>query len=149
MSEHVINANYLDQQAARPWAILPAGGVWDPAPIACQCSGFHNVTLYCSYQEGAVAGGAVDLRIEVSPNLTGTVWHRLSVQALGPVAPGADVESDVQAADFSFNPTAVVREYFTYGPINLGGTAERIRVAAQETGQAATPGNCDIQLRFA
>jgi len=143
-----INATYLNQQEARAWAILPAAGAWDAAPTAVQCSDFDHVTLFCSYQEGAVVGGVVDFRIEVSPDLTGAVWHRLSIQALGAVAPGADVESDVQAADFSFDPTTVNREYFSYGPITLGGTVERIRVAAQETGQVGTPGNCQVELRF-
>lgn len=143
----VITTTYLNQQMGRAWAVLPAGGVWDIVPTECQCSDFTNVALYCNYQRGA-AGGAVDFRIEVSPDLTGTAWHRLTVQALGIVVPGADIESDVQAQDFSFEPLTGNREYFVYGPIDLGGTVERIRVAAQETGNVANPGSCEIELRF-
>ena len=148
MTPHPISDTYLDVQTARVFAILPAAGAWDAAPTEMACPGFDYVTLYVSYIEGAVPGGAVDFRIEISPDSTGAVWHRLSVQALGALAPGADVESDIQAGDFSFNPTTVNREYFSYGPIQLGGTVERIRVAAQETGQVATPGSCEIELRF-
>lgn len=143
-----INATYLNQQVARAWAALPAAGAWDATPTEIQCSDFGYVTLYMSYQRGAV-GGAVDLRVEVSPDVTGAVWHRLSVTAVGAVAAGVDVTSLVQAGDFSFTPTGANREYITYGPIDLQGTAERITVAAQETGVVGNPGSCEIELRFA
>jgi hypothetical protein len=142
-----INATYLNQQIARASAVLPGAGAWDAAPTDIQCSDFDFVTLFITYTRGA-AGGAVDFRIEVSPDVTGTAWHRLSVQAIGAVVAGADVESDVQAADFGYTATGAAAEYFSYGPLDLMGTAERIRVAAQETGAVGSPGTCEIELRF-
>ena len=141
-----INATYLNQQIARAFAALPGAGAWD-TPTAIQCSDFGQVTLYCSYTRGA-ADGAVDFRIEVSPDVTGTVWHRLTVMAVGGVVAGVDVESLVQSHDFGFTSQGAGREYFTYGPLDLLGTAERIRISVQETGVVGTPGSCEIELRF-
>ena len=143
-----INATYLNQQVARALAILPAAGAWDPDPIAMQCSDFDSVTFYISYIEGAVAGGSVDLRIDVSPDVAGAVWHQSTLYGAGVVVGGADSVSAFQREEIRYDPTGVALEYWVYGPIRLSGTAERIRVAAQEVGQVATPGNCEIEARF-
>jgi len=143
-----INATYLNQQVARVFAILTAAGAWDAAPAALQCSDFDYVLLYVSYIEGAVAGGAVDIKIEVSPDLLGTVWHQGTAYSTGAVVAGADTVSNFQREEISYDPTGVVREYFVFGPVALNGTAERIRVVAQESGQVGTPGMCEIEARF-
>jgi len=143
-----INATYLNQQVARTFTILPAAGVWDAAPIALQCSDFDHVLLYLSYIEGAVVGGAVDIKVEVSPDLTGTVWHQSTAYSTGVVAGGADSVSNFQREEISYDPVGVAREYWVFGPIMLNGAAERIRVTAQESGQVGTPGRCEIEARF-
>jgi len=143
-----ISTTYLNVQEARAWAALPAAGAFDAAPTELYCPSFSFVTVYLSYQRGGV-GGAVDLRIQVSPDSTGTVWYDLSATAVGAVAAGADTTSLVQANDSSWQTLGAAREYLTYGPIDLQGTVERIRIAAAESGAVGTPGSCEIELRFA
>ena len=145
---HPISATYLDVQQARVSAILVAAGAWDITPTVMACPGFDYVTLYISYIEGAVAGGSVDIRIDVSPDSTGAVWHQGTAYTAGAVAAGADTVSAFQREEIRYDPTGVALEYWVYGPIHLGGTVERIRVVAQESGQVATPGTCEIEARF-
>jgi hypothetical protein len=148
MFNHPISTNYLDQQVARASAVLPAAGAWDASPTEMDCPGFREVLLSLTYTEGAV-GGAVDIKIEVSPDSTGNTWHQLSVKDVGVLVPGADVVSDVQREEVSYDPTGATAERFVYGPIEIGGTVERMRVFAQESGVVGNPGTCEIEARFA
>jgi hypothetical protein len=112
------------------------------------CAGFDSVTLYISYTRGA-AGGDVQFRIDYSPDSAGAVWHQGSVYAAGAVASGADTVSNVQREEIEYGSTGATAELFVHGPIALNGTVERIRVVAQESGVVGTPGNCEIEARFA
>ena len=145
---HPISTTYLDVQEARAYAILPAAGAWDATPTEMACPGFDHVLLYVSYIEGAVVGGAVDIRIDVSPDSLGTVWHQGTAYSVGAVVAGADTVSNFQREEISYDPTGVAREYFVFGPVALNGTVERLRVVAQESGQVGTPGRCEIEARF-
>ena len=148
MTPHPISTTYLDVQEARALAVLPAAGAWDAAPTEMPCPSFDYVLLYISYTEGAVVGGALDIRIDVSPDSTGTVWHQGTAYSTGAVVGGADTNSAFQRENITYDPTGVAREYFVFGPVALNGTVERIRVVARESGQMGTPGTCQIEARF-
>jgi len=146
---HPISTTYLDVQAARALAALPAAGAFDLTPTEMPCPGFDFVTLYISYNEDAGAtDGAVDIRIDVSPDSTGAVWHQSTAYSVGLVAAGADTISNMQREELSYQAVGADAEYWVYGPVDLRGTVERMRVAAQESGDVANPGTCEIEARF-
>lgn len=144
---HPISDTYLDVQTARASAALPGAGAFDPAPAELACPGFDFVTFYCTYTRGA-AGGAFEFKIEAAPNSSGTVWHQSTLYSPGTVAPGSDVVSDIQREGIEYEATGAPAELFVYGPLELRGTVERIRVSARETGVAGTPGTLSIEARF-
>jgi hypothetical protein len=149
MIDHPISDTYLDQQQARVFAALLAAGAWDVTPLILPCAGFEYVTLYISYIEGGQAvNGAVNWKIESSPDSAGTIWHQLAVYDSGNVIINADTTSNLQREDFSYGATTAAIERFPYGPIPIHGTAERLRVFAREIGDLATPGSCEIEARF-
>lgn len=144
---HPISDTYLDVQTARASAALPAAGAWDAAPTEMACPGFESCTLYISYTRAA-AGGDMRFRIDVSPNSTGTVWHRASIYAPGAVASGSDTVSNLQRDAVEYGSTAAGAETVVYGPLDIRGS-ERLRVACAESGAVATPGTVSIEARFA
>ena len=149
MIDHPISDTYLDQQQARVFAALLAAGAWDVTPLILPCAGFEYVTLYISYIEGGQAvNGAVNWKIEASPDSTGTIWHQLGLYDAGNVVLNTDTTSNEQKEDISYGAVTAAREYFVYGPIPLNGTVERLRVFAREIGDLATPGSCEIEARF-
>jgi hypothetical protein len=129
---------------------LPALGGWDLAPVESSSAGARHVTLSFTYERGA-AGGACDFQIETSIYaIAGNVpigaseWVTESIYASGAVAAGADTTSLVQREFQRYTSQGAVVEDFSYGPIALNGTIERIRVRARESGDTANPGDLSI-----
>jgi hypothetical protein len=131
----------------RAAAALPAAGAWDATPTEVACAGFNWVTFYFTYTRGA-AGGAMDFQIHVSPyaaDLAGVEdWFYQTIYGAGAVVAGADTTSNVQRALDTYGSTAAGAETFTYGPVRLDGTVERIRVRCRESGVPGTVGDCHV-----
>lgn len=149
---HPISSAYTDIQEMRAAAALPAAGAYDAAPTELACNEYSHVTLYASYTRGA-AGGAVRFRIETSPYTADVVgvqnWFRSSILAAGAVVINTDTTSNIQREAFDYGATAAAIENFVYGPLELQGTVQRIRVACAESGVVLTPGTCHIMAVFA
>jgi len=150
-----ISATYLPVQEARASAALPAAGAWDATPTELACPYFQQVALTFTYTRGAL-NGAFDFQIEVSlysvaANVPAgaSEWVTESIYAAGAVAAGADTTSQVQRELQSYTSQGAAAEDFVYGPVNLGGTIERIRVRARESGAVGTPGTLQIEASFA
>ena len=131
-------------------AALAAAGAWDAAPTESFCSGAQFITLHFTYERGA-PGGAFDWQIEWSPYaVVGNVpagaseWSTESLYAAGAVAAGVDSQSRVQREFETYASTGAGDEDFSYGPIALVGTIERVRVRARESGVVGNPGDLVI-----
>jgi len=135
------------RQVVRAAAAL--GATWDASPLEIQTGQYAHALLYISYTRGA-AGGAVDLRIEVSPYSTSAEaagaqeWFRASVYAAGAVAANSDVASAFQRDIITYGAVGATAEHVVYGPIALNRCVCRMRVACRESGAPATPGTCEI-----
>ena len=130
----------------RAAAILLAAGAWDVAPLEISVAGFRWLTLFLTYTRGA-AGGAVDFQAESSPNSADTVledWFTQTLYAPGVMAAGTDIVSRVQRELITYLATGAAAENFVFGPIEIGGAVERMRVRARESGDVANPGNIAI-----
>jgi len=136
----------------RASAALAAAGAWDATPTESFSTNAQNVTLSFTYTRGA-AGGAFDFQIETSIYaVVGNVpagaaeWVTESLYAAGAVALGADSQSRAQREYQTYGSTGAGAEDFVFGPIELNGTIERIRVRARESadGITATPGTLSI-----
>jgi hypothetical protein len=131
---------------ARASAALPAAGAWDAAPTEFFCSGAEWMRLQFTYTRGA-AGGAFDFQIESSiysvaalvPAAAGE-WADPTVEAVGAVVAGADTQSLIQDGYDTFESSGAAAETFTYGPVQLNKTLERLRIPARESGVVGTPG---------
>ena len=64
------------------------------------------------------------------------------------VAAGADAASLEQRESILYTSTASGAETSVFGPLELDGTVERLRVACAEVGAVATPGPVEILARF-
>jgi hypothetical protein len=132
---------------ARASAALPAAGAFDAAPTEFFASGAETMRLQFTYTRAAV-GGAFDFQIETSiysvaalvPTDAGE-WADPSVEAVGAVVAGADTQSLVQDGYDTFTSSGAAAETFTYGPVQLNGTIERVRVPCRESGVPGNPGN--------
>jgi hypothetical protein len=147
MSEHPISTTYLDRQIARVSAVLAGGGAFDVAPLELACPEFHFVTLEIAYTRGG-AGGDMQLKIEISPDATGTDWYQAGLYKAGNVLSGADVTSNIQREEIEYGSTAAGVERFTLAPLQLQGGAQRIRIPCQESGAVGTPGMVEIIAMF-
>ena len=134
----------------RASAALGAAGAWDATPTASFCSGAQHISLYFTYTRGAV-GGAFDFQMEVSAYaVAGNVptgaseWVTQSLYEAGAVAPGADTTSEIQRELITYGSQGAAAEDFVFGPLELRGTVERIRVRAKESGVVGTPGTLQI-----
>jgi hypothetical protein len=135
---------------ARDSAALAAAGAWDAAPIEFYTSGAHTMRLQFTYTRGA-AGGAFDFQVEssiyaIAANVPAGAgeWADPSVEAVGAVAAGADTQSLIQDGYDTFTSQGAAAETFTYGPVQLNGTVERVRVPCRESGVVGTPGTLAI-----
>lgn len=147
MDQHPISSTYLDVQTARASAALAAAGAFDAAPLELACPGFQKVMLYIEYTRGG-AGGDVQFKVEISPVNTGDHWHQIGQYAGAAIVSGSDVTSNVQRQEVEYGSTGAAIEKFSYGPLDLGGAVERLRVVCQESGAVATPGTCKVTARF-
>lgn len=134
-------------QTARVSAALPAAGAYDAAPLAMAIPGFEFGALYISYTRGA-AGGDMRFRIEVNPDAVGGTWYRGGIYESGTVASGSDTISNLQRETIEYGSTGAGAETVIYGPFEIRGVVERIRVACAESGDTNNPGTCEIQARF-
>ena len=139
---------------ARASAALPAAGAWDAAPTEFFTSGADTMRVQFTYTRGA-AGGAFDFQIESSIYaVVGNVpagageWADPSVEAVGVVAAGVDTQSLVQDGYDTFTSQGAVAETFTYGPIQLNGTIERVRIPCRESGVVGTPGTLAVVVEL-
>lgn len=139
--------NPVDLRAS---AALGAAGAWDAAPTESFCTNARHLTLGFTYTRGA-AGGAFDFQIEVSLYAvvgnapTGAAeWITQSLYEAGAVAPGVDTTSEVQRELQTYTSQGAAAEDFVFGPLELLGTVERIRVRARESGVVGTPGDLQI-----
>ena len=150
--DHPISSAYLEVQTVRASAALPAAGAYDATPLELHCSKFDFVTFYVSYTRGA-AGGAVDLALQVSPRSTDLAgvedWFQQSILAGGAVVANADTTSLIQREAVSYGATGAAIENFVYGPVELRGTVERLRVPCAESGAVGSPGTAHIVAVFA
>ena len=140
--------------AARASAALTAAGAWDAAPTEFFCSGAHTMRIQFTYTRGA-AGGAFDFQIEssiyaVAANVPAGAgeWADPSVEAVGAIVAGADTQSLVQDGYDTFTSQGADAETFTYGPIQLNGTIERIRIPCRESGVVGTPGTLAVVVEM-
>ena len=144
--DHPISTTYLDRITARVSAVLLGAGAWDVAPIELVCPGFKHVNFACAYKRGGAAG-AVNWRIETSPDSAGTVWYQASHFAAGVLAAGADTVSNLQRGNTTYTATGAAIERFNV-ELDLDGVVERIRIAGRETGNAGAPGTLAIEALF-
>ncbi len=133
-------------QTARASAALPAAGAFDASPTEMPCSGFNSVMLFITYTRGA-AGGDMQFKVEGSPVSSGDSWFQQGLYAAGTVASGADVVSNVQREEVEYGSTGATAEKVMFGPIDIRG-CERLRIPAQESGVAGTPGTAAIEAVF-
>lgn len=151
---HAISSVYLDVQQARASAVLAAAGAWDATPLELACPGFNSVTLTFTYTRGGAAG-AFDWQIQPSPySVAANVpagaqeWSVDGIYAAGVVAAGGDTTSLVQRELQSYTALGAAVETFVFGPVELDGTIERIRVPCRESGNLGAPGLLQIQASF-
>ena len=147
-----INWPLTNPVTMRAAAALPAVGAYDATPIEIAVANIQFATFYVTYTRAA-AGGDVRLRVEVSPYFQDTAgvedWFRMSAYSVGGVASGADNLDNIQRTTLEYGSTAGGAEMFVYGPIELRGTVERIRISAAESGVVGNPGACMIVGCFA
>jgi len=142
-----ISPSYLDMPTMRASAVLPGAGAFDASPLEVPCQDFKFVTLYITYTRGG-AGGAVTLRIEVSPDTSGNTWYRSGLYEPAAVASGSDATSELQREFIKYGSTAAGAEYVVFGPLVLQGGIQRMRIACAESGAVGTPGTCAIRALF-
>ena len=135
----------------RTYAALPAASAWDAAPIEIACTPMAVVMFYMTYLAGD--GGTVDFYIEVSPfhedHLTLQSWYQMSLYAAGAMVAGTDIFSDIQREVISYQAVGANAEMFVYGPIELSGGVERIRLVAREVVAAQeNPGSFGVVAVF-
>lgn len=141
----LVSARYI---VARASAALPAAGAFDASPIILPCSDFSFVTFYISYTRGGI-GGAVTLKPLASP-LSDTLasFYQLSAVDVGTLVAGSDLVHIIQRQAVKYTTGGAPAELFTYGPIELRGTVERLQVPCAESGAAGTPGTCAVLALF-
>ena len=129
-------------------SILPPGGVFD-TPTEFPVSGNLYITLFFQYIESpAGSGGGFTFKIECSPFAADQTvfedWFQTAIYESGDVESGLDTTSRVQREEIEYTSVGATVETFTYGPINIGGNIERMRVSVCESGDVANPGNLGL-----
>ena len=135
----------------RAAAALPAAGAWDSVPLEIPVIAFDQITFYFSYDEGAEADegtGAFDWYLEYSPyyaDLAGVEdWFQMSLYDAGVLASGADTQSFIQKEYITYGATSSSVQNFTYGPLGIERTIERLRLVARESGDTDNPGTLHV-----
>jgi len=97
---------------ARASAALPAGNVYDAAPIEIPTGGRKNLSLVIAYTVQA-AGTGVNVRLERCVTVAGVdYWGRAVVINTGAFAAGFDTLSGIQREAWQYIATAGAIEYF-------------------------------------
>ena len=119
------------------WAAL-TGAFVDGNEIVT--AGAGSIVFQITYTPGA-AGQELNFYVETSIYaIVGNVpagageWARESIYQPGAVAVGTDIESLMQREFESYTATGAAAETFVYGPVELSGVIERLRMAALEAG---------------
>jgi len=136
----------------RASAALPAAGAWDAAPTEQSVAGAGSIMLSFTYTRGA-ASGAFDWQLQSSiyavvanvPTGAGE-WADEALYAPGAVVAGADSQSLVQAEYQTFTSQGAAAETFTFGPVELDHTIERLRIPCRESGVTGTPGTLQVTM---
>lgn len=147
------NANMIASLALlRLRAALAGAGAYDAAPLVVPCIGFREALIFIDYDEDAGGlAGAMDFYIEYSPFSVGTAlsdWFRMTVLDIGVLVAGVVVPNIIQQSVISFTPVGAAVEGFIYGPVELGGGIERLRIFTRETGQVGFPGRVGAYALF-
>ena len=133
----------------RASAVLLGASAYDAAPTEFPTASVNHIQFFITYTR-AGAGGAVSMRVELSPysaDIAGVEdWFRHSCVACGQISSGADTTQSAQRATVVYGSTGAGAETFVWPaePLLLGGMIERMRVACAETGAAGTPGTVHI-----
>jgi len=139
--------NFRRPVVARVAAVLLPAGAWDVAPTEMQISNARSMTMYLYYMAGAV-GGAFDYLIEVAAEDPALAWCQSTVRAVGVLAPGFDVVSNLQREITTYTAIGVGQENSVVGPISIRDGARFIRVNVRESGNVANPGMLAMQCMF-
>lgn len=148
----VLGIGIESQQIVRVSAALAAAGAFDAAPLELYVNGAQNAMLALTYTRGGAAG-AFDMQIEISIySVVGNVpagaqeWVDGTAYAVGAVAAGANTTSLLQAERVRFTPLTANVEGTIFGPLELDGLIERIRIGCAESGNVGAPGTLQITL---
>lgn len=140
---------WSNPQIVKISAALEAAGAWD-TPLELGSAYAQKLTLHFTYTRGG-AGGAFDWQLEVSSYSIAVLvpagaqeWTSETILSAGVVAAGADTQSRVQREFQTYQATGAAVEDFVFGPLDLGGTIERYRVTARESGNVGAPGTLQI-----
>lgn len=130
---------------------LPAAGAWDATPIEVSCAGFDKVGFYFTYTWGA-AGGEITFQFQFSPYAVDQAgvedWFCGSLYGPAIMDDCCDLHSEIQCEDIAYCAVDGTAQTFFYGPLNLSGVVERIRVPCRESGVTGTPGTAHAVAVF-
>lgn len=139
---------FQNPQTVRASAVLLAAGAYDVAPNEIVTANLNYIMLFVTYTRNG-AGGAVSLNPQYSPYSADQPviedWFRLPCTSCTAQA-GSDAVETVQGADVTYTSTSANAETFVYGPLELYGLVERIRIPCAESGAVGTPGVCEIVM---
>lgn len=125
-------------------ALPPAGADWTSAWIPCR--NFLWATFYIQYQRGGAAG-AVTFHLEFRiARYAGA--YPMSAYAVGVVAAGADTASIIQREVVTYTAVGAGAEAVIWGPIAMRAGVEDLRMVANETGNAGSPGTFGVDVQF-
>lgn len=140
---------------ARVTLALAAAGAWDATPLEIAVAGAKSAAFHFTYTRGGV-GGAFDFQAQLSPySVVGLVpaggqeWPPESVINVGAVVAGADTTNLHQRDLGTYTSQGAAVESFTFGPIELDGTYERLRIPCRESGAVGTPGTLQVEVTLA
>ena len=140
---------------ARVYAALPAASAWDTDPLVeFPVAEFAYAMFYVTY-ERAVAGGIIDVQVQLSPYATDALAPAATRVWFDPVeidipvgAVGTPYTDLTQTAFWQFDSEAA-RDIFYIGPLDLSHYgAERMRVRARESGDDQNPGTAEIVVKL-
>jgi len=140
----------------RTWAVLPAAGAWDAAPIiAPAVQGFWWARLYFAYQRKHDTLGTLDYYYDLSPFSIAALaggsaqqWFHGTLYVPGKMTQCQIVHSMVQQEFISYCATSADIETFISPPIHLGGCIERLRVFCREGVADLVPGWAEVTAVF-
>jgi len=121
--------------------LLIGGGNLPGVSAEFSVAGFTHILLFFRYTRNAIGIGGFTFIIETSPfAIDQTVyedWYQSALYEAGNLAPGSDVNSNIQREEFNYSSTSAADEGFIYGPIAIQGNIERMRISAVENSGGA------------